>query len=73
MFQNYKQDITMKKKGKSNFEKWCAKERKNRPEKGSSQDMCPTNGDALFMRLCFGLMWLLVFCGLIVSHLSGEF
>lgn len=30
------------------FKEWCKQERVNRPEKDTSQDMFPTNGDALF-------------------------
>ena len=40
------------------FKKWCNKERVGRVEEGTSQDMCPTNGDALFMFLWFSMAWL---------------
>jgi len=35
------------------FKKWCRGERHNRVEIDTSQDMCPTNGAALFMFLYF--------------------
>ena len=37
------------------FKKWCRAERYARAEKGTSQDMCPTNGDALFMTILFSV------------------
>jgi hypothetical protein len=42
------------------FRAWCAKERVGRAEAGTSQDMCPTNGDTLFMFLWFAGWWSLV-------------
>ncbi len=42
------------------FQKWCAKERVGRVEEGTSQDMCPTNGDSLIMSLVMGLIGLLI-------------
>jgi hypothetical protein len=44
---------------------WLNKERVNRVEKGTSQDMCPTNGDALFMAVWFSIPWTLLFVALI--------
>ena len=45
---------------------WCAQERVGRVEEGTSQDMCPTNGDALILfcvmsmvGCCVGLVVLL--------------
>lgn len=41
------------------FQEWCRKERVDRPEKDTSQDMCPTNGDALvfkFIMLAVGTL-----------------
>ena len=37
------------------FKNWCAQERVGRVEKDTSQDMCPTNGDALTL-FCAMLM-----------------
>jgi hypothetical protein len=38
------------------FKEWCRKERVDRPEKGTSQDMCPTNGDALFFKFIMSVI-----------------
>lgn len=38
------------------YRAWCQKERVGRVEEGTSQDMCPTNGDSLF----FGFLMFLV-------------
>lgn len=39
------------------FKEWCAKERVDRVEKGTSQDMCSTNGDSLFFICIMLLAW----------------
>jgi len=43
---------------KNKFKKWWNSERVNRAEKGTSQDMCITNGDAVLAFLFFLLVWL---------------
>jgi hypothetical protein len=42
---------------------WWNAERVNRPEKGTSQDMCPTNGSAVLLAMVMLAAWapLLVF------------
>ena len=49
------------------FKTWCGQERINRVEKGTSQDMCPTNGSSLFMAIWFSIVPILflifVICG----------
>lgn len=42
------------------FKEWCAKERVGRFEEGTSQDMCPTNGELLFFKFIMTLVGLLV-------------
>lgn len=42
------------------FQEWCEKEREDRAEKGTSQDMCSTNGDSLFMAFIMSLVGLLL-------------
>jgi len=39
------------------FREWCSKERVDRVEKDTSQDMCPTNGDALFHKFIMLIIW----------------
>ena len=39
------------------FRSWCEKERVGRVEEGTSQDMCPTNGDALLMTIIMWVAW----------------
>lgn len=47
------------------FKNWLAQERAGRVEKDTSQDMCPTNGDALTL-FCIMLMvgCIVLFAGL---------
>ena len=42
---------------KNNFSTWFSAERVDRVEKGTSQDMCPTNGSALLYRLVMFAAW----------------
>jgi len=41
------------------FRKWWNAERVNRPERGTSQDICPTNGDAIKYAIGMMLFWAL--------------
>lgn len=48
---------------------WWHQERKNRPEEGTSQDMCPTNGEAVFFTLIMTIAWLPLFIALLIHLL----
>jgi hypothetical protein len=41
----------------NSIKKWWYAERENRPEAGTSQDMCPTNGDAVIFQAVMVLAW----------------
>ena len=42
-----------------NLKSWWNLERVNRCEKGTSQDFCPTNGDAVMMFIIYGSVWVI--------------
>ena len=42
------------------IKKWWNKERINRVEKGTSQDMCPTNGDTVIWFIVCSLGWIVI-------------
>ena len=48
---------------------WWNQERKNRPEEGTSQDMCPTNGEAVIFTLIMSIAWLPLFIVLFVKFI----
>ena len=48
------------------FSEWCQKERIGRVEEGTSQDMCPTNGDALFFKMIMTLVGLILVTAILV-------
>lgn len=54
------------------FKEWLKKERLGRAEEGASQDMCPTNGEAIFMYLLFGLLWVPIAIYFICSGMEGH-
>jgi hypothetical protein len=56
---------------KRRFKEWCAKERVGRIEEGTSQDMCSTNGDALFMILWFGGWYTFIVVMLFIGIIYG--
>lgn len=51
------------------FSTWWNAERIGRVEEGTSQDMCPTNGDTVTMTLIFSAPWCLL---LIVLFTQGT-
>ena len=53
------------------FKRWCAKERVGRIEEGTSQDMCPTNGDTLFMAIMMSLACAPFLIGIIVKAFTA--
>lgn len=49
---------------------WWHKERENRPEEGTSQDICPTNGDAVIYALMMTIGWLPLLIALLIKFFA---
>lgn len=53
------------------FNAWWVAERVGRVEEGTSQDMCPTNGDAVTMTLIFSAPWCLLLIVIFTQGIIG--
>lgn len=52
----------------SRLKDWLKRERKNRIEEGTSQDMCPTNGDVISLVFGCSIGWIILLIGYLISR-----